>query len=218
MSQRLRLVGITTLIGLAIVGLSARAADYAPAHMISGDVPQPPVNAIGWVEATVGLELNASGTIVSTTGLRATPGGLNFVLPSLKNWKFKPANDGDADVASQVLVSAMMRPAQLFDPAGGSPAEDLKAPAKDLPYPKVFTRPAYPVKVLGNKSVMVEVQIGADGHVENATVTTPTSGFDGAALTAAKSWTFSPARYKDNAVKGIAYLIFGFRMPVTVGN
>ena len=217
MAPRLRLVAITTLIGLAlaVIGLSARAADYEPARMTGGDIPQPPVNAIGWVEAMIDLELDSSGGVVSSTGLRATPGGLNFVMPSLKNWKFKAANDGEGNVASHVLVAAMMRPAQLFDPAGGQPAVDLKAPIKELPYPRTYPRPAYPQKVLGNKSVLVEVLIRPDGQVEKATVTTPTSGFDGAALTAAKAWSFSPARYKDNAVRGVAYLIFGFRMPVT---
>ena len=215
MGQGLRFAAITSLIAIAVVALSARAADYEPAHMTGGDIPQPPVNAIGWVEATIDLELNSSGGVVNSTALRATPGGLNFVMPSLKNWKFKPANDGEANVASHVLVAAMMRPAQLFDPAGGQPAVDLKAPLKGTLYPKAFPRPAYPQKVIGNKSVLVEVLVGADGHVEQAMVTTPTSGFDGAALTAAKSWTFSPARYKDSAVRGVAYLIFGFRMPVT---
>ena len=211
-----RLIGITTLIGVAaVVGLGGRVADYEPAHMTGGDVPQPPFNAIGWVEAMIDLELNSSGGVVGSTGLRATPGGLNFVMPSLKNWKFKPANDGEGNVASHVLVAAMMRPAQLFDPAGGQPAEDLKAPPKDALYPKVFPRPGYAQKVVGNKSVLIEVLVRADGHVEKATVTTPASGFDGVALTAAKSWTFTAARYKDNAVRGVAYLIFGFRMPVT---
>ena len=154
MGTRIRLALITSLIGMAVVALGARSrgADYEPAHRVSGDVPNPPVNAIGWVEAVVDLELDATGAIVSSTGLRATPGGLNFVMPSLKNWKFKPANDGEKVVSSHVLVGAMMRPAQLFDPAGGSPAEDLKAPVEDLPYPRTFTRPAYPIKVVGNRS------------------------------------------------------------------
>jgi TonB family protein len=209
-----RLMLITSLIGIAIVALGARGTNYEPAHRVSGDVPNPPVNAIGWVESVVDLELDATGAIMSATGLRATPGGLTFVMPSLKNWKFKPANDGEKNVSSHVLVGAMMRPAQLFDPAGGSPAEDLKAPVEELPYPRTFTRPAYPIKVVGNRSVLVEVIIAADGKIEQATALGPTSGFDGAALTAAKAWTFSPARHDKKAVRGVAYLIFGFRMPV----
>ena len=190
------------------------AADYAPASRVSGDVPNPPVKAIGWVEAVVDLEIDAAGGIMKATGLRATPGGLDFVLPSLKNWKFRPANDGERAVPSHVLVAAMFRPAQLFDPAGGSPPENLKEPVNELPAPLSMKRPAYPIKVVGNKSVLVEVLIRADGKVEKATVVSPTSGFDGAALTAAQGWSFRAPIYKDKSVAGVAYLIFGFRMPV----
>ena len=191
-----------------------RAADYMPAHRVAGDVPNPPVSAIGWVEAVVDLDVDSAGTVANAIGTRATPGGLKFVLPSLKNWKFKPANDGERAVASHVIVGAMMRPAQLFDPAGGSPAEDLKPAAKEAPSPLSFGRPAYPIKAVGNRSVLVEVLIRPDGRVDKATVVGTASGFDGAALTAAQGWSFRPAHHEDKAVPGVAYLIFGFRMPV----
>ena len=216
--------GVVTLLSLAVVAVVAvatlGAADYVAAKRVSGDIPNPPVRAIGWVEAVVDLELDSNGGIMSATGLRATPGGLDFVLPSLKNWKFKPANDGERAVASHVLVGAIFRPAQLFDPAGGKPAENLKDPVNEVPFPLSMARPAYPQKVVGNRSVLVEVLIRADGRTDSATIVGPTSGWDAAALTAAQGWTFSAPRYKNKdgkelTVAGVAYLIFGFRMPVT---
>jgi TonB family protein len=192
----------------------ARAADYQPAHRVSGDIPQPPVNAIGWVEAVIDVEVDASGAIVKTTGLRATPGGLDFVLPSLRNWKFQPANDGKSSVPSHVLVAALMRPAQLFDPAGGSPAADVAKAGDEVPYPKSMARPSYPGNAVGDRSVLVEVLLGSDGRVEDATIVGAASGFDSSALAAARAWTFRPAKYNDQAVPGAAYLIFGFRTPV----
>jgi len=199
---------------LATAVVVLRAADYVPAQRIAGDVPNPPVSAIGWVEAVVDLDIDAAGGIANAIGIRATPGGLNSLLPSLKNWKFKPANDGEHAVASHVIVAAMMRPAQLFDPAGGSPAEDLKPGAKDAPAPLSFGRPVYPIKAVGNRSVLVEVLIKPDGHVDRTTIVGATSGFDSAAITAAQGWSFRPAHRDDKAVPGVAYLIFGFRMPV----
>ena len=190
-----------------------RAAEYQPAHRLSGDIPQPPVNAIGWVEAVVDLEVDAAGAVVTATGLRATPGGLDFVLPSLKNWKFQAANDGTSSVASHVLVAAMMRPAQLFDPAGGSPAADLQKPNDEVAYPRATVRAGYPRNVIGDRSVLVEVVVGSDGRVERAAVVGAASGFDSAALAAARGWSFRPARYQDQAVPGAVYLIFGFRTP-----
>jgi hypothetical protein len=217
-SLQRRRAALTLLCLVAVAVAAVRAADYVPARRIAGDVPNPPLNAIGWVEAVVDLELDANGGIMSATGLRATPGGLNFVLPSLKNWKFRPANDGEGAVASHVLVAAMFRPAQLFDPAGGKPTEKLKDPVNDLPFPLSMVRPAYPQNVVGNRSVLVEVLIGADGRTDEATIVGTTSGWDAAALTAASGWTFRAPRAKDKdgtvkAVPGVAYLIFGFRMP-----
>lgn len=210
---------ITVLCVVALAVATLHAADYMPAKRVSGDVPNPPVRAIGWVEAVVDLELDSNGGIMKATGLRATPGGLDFVLPSLANWKFRPANDGEHAVASHVLVAAMFRPAQLFDPAGGKPAEDLKQPVNELPFPLSMARPAYPIKAVGNRSVLVEVLIRADGRVEKSSIVGATSGFDGAALTAAQGWTFRAPKYKnkdgkEQTVAGVAYLIFGFRMPV----
>jgi outer membrane biosynthesis protein TonB len=206
--------GLTTLFVLAAAVVVLRAADYVPASRLSGDVPNPPYNAIGWVEAVVDIEVDSSGSVSNWTGLRATPGGLNAVLPALKNWKFKAAHDGESSVGSHVLFGAMFRPAQLFDPAGGSAAEDLKPPVKEVPFPLALTRPAYPIKVVGNRSVLVEVLLKADGSVDKTTVVTPKSGWDDASLTAAKGWSFRPPVYKDKAVAGVAYLVFGFRMPV----
>ena len=205
---------VLSVVAAVIVASSVVPAEYEPPRRLSGDVPNPPVKSIGWVEAVVDLELDASGAITNATGLRATPGGLDFVLPALKSWKFRPANDGKDSVGSHVLVAAMMRPAQLFDPAGGSPAADLAKPNDGAPYPKNTSRPAYPIKAVGNRSVLVEVIIRDDGRVERATVVGPTSGFDNAALTAARAWTFRAPNFKDKPVGGVAYLIFGFRMPV----
>ena len=207
-----RLSAVTVLCAIVTAVMTLAAADYMPAGRIAGSVPNPPVKAIGWVEAVVDLEIDSAGGIMKATGLRATPGGLDFVLPSLANWKFRPANDGEHAVPSHVLVAAMFRPAQLFDPAGGSPAETLKEPVNELPVPLSMKRPAYPIKVVGNKSVLVEVLIRADGKVDKATVVTPTSGFDGAALTAAQSWTFRAPNYKNKAVAGVALVPITFQL------
>ena len=52
------------------------------------------------------------------------------------------------------------------------------------------------------------------GKVEAASIVGAPSGFDDAALTAARSWTFRAPRFEGKDVAGVAYLIFGFRMPV----
>lgn len=204
---------LPVLAAVAVATTTATAA-FEPPKRIGGSVPQPPVNALGWVEAVIDLEIDSSGGIAKATGLRATPDGIDRILPSLKNWKFTPARFEGKPVSSHVLVAAMMRPAQFFDPAGGSAPQILQEPASDMPFPGNMTRPAYPVKAVGNRSVLVEVLIRTDGQIEAAKVVGASSGFDGAALAAAKSWTFKPPRHEGKDVAGVAYLIFGFRMPV----
>ena len=187
---------------------------FQPARRVSGTVPNPPYNAVGWVEAVIDVELSYRGTVAKTTALRATPGGQNSVIPAITTWRFDPANDGKDAVVSHVLVAAVFRPAQLFDPAGGSPAADLGPPGSGVPFPLTMARPAYPQKRVGNRTVMVEALIDASGRVEKMNVVTESSGFDDAALEAARKWTFRPAQYKTETVPGVAYLIFGFRAPV----
>ena len=187
---------------------------FQPAHRVSGTIPNPPFNAIGWVEAVIDVEVSERGSVTRTTALRATPGGQNSVIPALTNWKFDPANDGKDAAASHVLVAAVFRPAQFFDPAGGSPVEDLGQPGSGVPFPMMTARPAYPQKRVGNRTVMVEARIDASGRIEKTTVVTDASGFDDAALEAARKWTFRPAQFKTENVPGVAYLIFGFRAPV----
>jgi hypothetical protein len=197
---------------LATAVVVLRAADYAPC----GTLRLATRGADTGVGLEIDLDLGAGsddGADVATLDDRvALRGELTLALAHHLAHVVVAGNDGDHAVASHVIVAAMMRPAQLFDPAGGSPAEDLKPAAKIAPYPLAFGRPVYPIKAVGNRTVLVEVQIRSDGQVDKATVVGTTSGFDGAALTAARVGL--PARVEDKAVAGVAYLIFGFRMPV----
>jgi TonB family protein len=211
-----RLKALASAAAMVITVAVISAADYQPAHLLSGTAPKVPFNAIGWVEAVIDLEVDAAGHVVKTTGLRATPGGLDAVLPALKDWRFRAANDGERAVASHVLVATMMRPAQLFDPAGGSPAVDLKPPIDGALFPTSMTRPKYPARRVGDRVVVVEAQVAANGRVERAAIVGPTSGFDEDAQSTARSWVFSAARHDGSTVPGVAYLIFGYRAPVSV--
>jgi protein TonB len=62
--------------------------------------------------------------------------------------------------------------------------------------------------------VLVEVLVGPDGRVRAASVTSGSPGFDDVALTAARGWSFRPARRNGRPVAAFAYLVFGFRRPL----
>jgi TonB family protein len=63
--------------------------------------------------------------------------------------------------------------------------------------------------------VLVEVHVAAAGAVTSADVLGAASGFDDAALRAARSWTFRPAEVAGAPAPAVAYIIFGFRQPIT---
>ena len=72
----------------------------------------------------------------------------------------------------------------------------------------------YPPNALGDGTVLVEVTIDATSALTDARVKVSSPPFDAAALSAARSWSFRPARRHGNAVTTRAYLLFGFREPV----
>ncbi len=64
---------------------------------------------------------------------------------------------------------------------------------------------------------MVEVDIGSDGAVREATVLISAgAAFDDAARRAAAEWRFRPARVAGSPRRVFAYLIFAFRAPVVI--
>ncbi len=118
-------------------------------------------------------------------------------------------------VASRVLVAALVRPPQLYDNAalGVEPSDFAPAP-DEVPSPAAVHRPRYPPRALGDAMVLVEVLVGADGRVREATVVQGAAGFNDEALDAARAWVFRPAHRNGELVAVYAYLAFGFRQPV----
>jgi len=68
---------------------------------------------------------------------------------------------------------------------------------------------------MGGGTVLVEVTIDDSGTVADARIIVSSPAFDAAALTAARSSSFMLARRSGRAVMTRAYLLFGFRSPIT---
>jgi TonB family protein len=136
------------------------------------------------------------------------------------SWTFRPAEYLNRRVGSAVLVVTLFRPPQLYDNASlGSPPVDLVAPSDAVPFPILEMPPKYPPNAIADGVVvLVEVLVGLDGKVEDAALVGSAPGFESAALDAARGWVFRPARYRGEPVPAYAYLVFGFRAPVTVGS
>ena len=62
--------------------------------------------------------------------------------------------------------------------------------------------------------VLLEIDMTARAEPRGYRVISPASGFDGAALDAAKSWRVSPPSAADTPDRLFVYVMFGFRGPV----
>lgn len=192
------------------------ATGFVPARRISGSVPVgPPPNVVGWIEGAMELVVGATGHLERTVLLRATPRLSDLLTPAVADWQFLPATDRGRPISSSVLVAAVFRPPVLYNaPAPGDPPVEGAPPSPDIPLPIATPPPLYPPLGVADAVVLVEVFVGADGRVFRAQTIGQTTGFDQAALDAARQWSFRPAQRNGRAVAVYAYLVFGFRRPL----
>jgi TonB family protein len=189
---------------------------FCPARRLSGPMPPPsPPNAVGWIDQTFELTVDAAGLVAGTNLLEGTSADANLVVPAVSRWLFRPATDEGRAVASRVLVVAMYRPPVTYNgPVAGSPPVAIAAPSREIPLPATVTRPMYPLQGIAEGVVLVEVLVGPDGRVRAAAVIDGVDGLNQAALAAARDWSFHPAGRNGQPAAAFAYLIFGFRRPV----
>lgn len=199
------------------------AADAAtPARYASGAVPStPPVRAIGGGQVFLEVAVNARGGVDAVAPLRTTPPFTEPLVGSMSGWRFQPAEEvtttgARRPVRSTVLFAALYRaPTLLEGPTLGEAPKDVAAPSDATPFPVAPVSPKYPPNALGDGVVLIEVQITGAGTVTNARVLQSALPFDGPALEAARQWRFRPARPNGRPAAALAYLLFGFRQPVT---
>jgi TonB family protein len=199
-----------------LIAATAAASDFAPARRVSGLAPAlPPPTAVGWIEETVDVAVDASGVVRDVVLLHGTAPSPTLLGPAVATWLFRPATVDKRPVSAHVLAEALIRPPQLFDgPTLGAEPADF-APAPDaVPYPTAVHRPRYPPLAVGDAMVLVEVLVGEDGRVRDAAVVQGAAGFNDEALDTAREWVFRPAHHNGELVPAYAYLAFGFRQPV----
>lgn len=196
--------------------MPAALAGFAPARRLSGPLPAVPPLAVGWIEERVEVCVDANGRVDAVRLLRATSPDAPVVAPAVASWRFRPAVERGRRVASCVLTAALIRPPQLFDgPTLGTPPVDLATPSSQIPFVTAFVRPRYPPLAIGDGIVLVEVLVASDGEVRAANLVAGDPGFEDVSLTAARRWSFRPARRNGQPVDAFVYLIFGFRRPLS---
>src|SRR2546428_7285079 len=110
--------------------LVAAALDFTPARRVSGVAPAlPPPTAVGWIEETVDVAVDSSGTVRDVVLLHGTQPSATLLGPAVSTWKFRPATELDRPVNAHVLAVAVVRPPQMFDqPTLGSAPADYAIP------------------------------------------------------------------------------------------
>jgi len=202
------------VVGASVVGQTTDASGFQPARWLSGSTPSlPSPNTIGSIGESVELVVDTSGR-VQVMAAQATSGS-SLLLSSVADWQFRPAIEFGTVVASHVLVAAIYRAPALYNTVAPTFPVDLAERSRDIPFPAVAVPPEYPPRALAGGVAIVEVLVGVDGGVRAARIVNSAPGFESAALTAARLWSFQPAQRDGQRVSAYAYLVFGFRQPIT---
>lgn len=217
------LVRSSPLSAILLVGASAA---FVPARFQGGALPENQVVAVSGGEVLLEAEIDPNGNVSGTRTLRMTPPFTDPVRKAVGSWHFAPAleqsdsvpgsvGDPAKRVSSKVLVAAMFRPPTLNTPTLGEPPRDVAPPSNEIPYPTTTVMPLFPPRAVFSGVILVEVRVGLDGRVEESKVIRPAPPFDEAALEAVRHWTFRAARVHGIPTASFAYIVFGFRQPVT---
>jgi TonB family protein len=216
MRSKLALSVLALLTGASIVAHAGDTSDFTPARRLSGSTPPlPSLNTIGSIQESLELAVGASGRVQGVTAAHATPGPA-LVSPAVADWQFQPATESGRAVASRVLVAAIVRAPEWYDDVISSTVPvDLTERSSEIPFPTAMTAPAYPPFAVAGAVAIVEVLVDPDGRVSAARLVNRAAGFESAALSAARAWSFQPAQRNGQPVPAYVYLVFGFRPPVS---
>jgi TonB family protein len=207
---------VAGLLSASAIGQTGASADFTPARRLSGSAPSlPSPNTIGAIDESLELAVDAAGHVQGVTAAQATPGP-SLVSPAVADWRFQPATQSGTAVASRVLVAAIFRAPEWYDDASSSTTPvDLADRSSMIPFPTTTMGAVYPPFAVADAVAVVEVVVDPAGSVSAARLVTRAPGFESAALSAARGWSFRPAQQDGRPVSAYAYLVFGFRRPVS---
>ena len=198
---------------MVVLLLGLLAASFQPAALSHYAVDPIPYGTGAAGIVLLDVAVDERGAAGDARVLKDVPPFTDLIRNRLADWRFQPAREDGKPVASRVLVTGIYRPAMLEFPAPDKPSLPRADPQSGAPVPTSVAIAPYPPNAMGDASVMVEVQLDAQGSMADARVVGGTPGFDSAAEGAARQWKFSPATRKGAAVPSRAYLFFSFRQP-----
>ncbi len=190
------------------------AAAFEPARFQRGTVGTIPYGTAAAGVASVDVGVNERGRVTDVKAIQDLEPFTDVLRQSVQGWTFQPARENGRAVPTRVLVAGLFRPAMLLFPAPDSLASPPPDSESAVPLPTSVEVPPYPPNAVGSISALVEVMVTESGSVSAARIVGEAPGFEDAALSAARSWTFRPASRGGGPVEAQAYLLFVFRQPI----
>lgn len=186
---------------------------YEPPALQNGTVQ--PVEILTAAAGMVLAELTVSdrGAVTGTRLIQDVPPFGDLTKKSTASWRFTPARADRVATESRVLVIGLYRPPAMLFPAPAAPRPPAPDDDDSIPFPTNLVVPPYPPNHMGSENVLVQADVDETGAVTSATALTPETGFDDAAVSTAREWTFRPAMKDGRPVPSRVYFIIAFRQP-----
>jgi TonB family protein len=198
---------------MLLAAAAVQTGAFEPPRVVSS-----PFGGIPWGSRAAGVvvldvDVDERGRVRGVETVKDVEPFGDVLRSSVSSWTFEPARDDGRAVGHPVLVAALVRPAMLKFPAPPPPPPPPADAPEAIAFPTEIGIPPYPANRIGGAAVLVEAEIDDRGRVTSAEIEGETSGFDDAALEAARRWVFRPAKYEGRGVPSRAYLLFAFRQP-----
>ena len=161
--------------------------------------------------------IDHNGVVKDVTVHKPLPFGLSeAAVDAVKQWTFKPGtrNGEPVDVIFNLTINFMLDKNETDPGSGSAPLRvggDVHAPLVIEKVDASYTEEARNARI--NGIVILEVVVGRDGLVKDASVIKPLPfGLNQAALDAVKQWKFKPGTLDGNPVDVIFNIVINFRL------
>jgi Gram-negative bacterial TonB protein C-terminal len=189
---------------------------FQPAEVVSAGNLTIPYRSMANGTAVLNLLVSADGEVTGVVVSRDESSITEVAVPSVREWRFRPARLDGRPIASWVTVAVTFNPISLFSGRITLPPLDQQDAAGLLPdfRPPEVTGAAFaanPPLAVNPGTVMLEAALDAAGHVQGTKVVRDAPPFTASATQALADWKFTSATLNGRPVDSHVILVFCFR-------
>lgn len=217
-------LGLALMVPACGVLVSAQAGKFTPPRLVRVQMPPvPEPRIVGGGEVLLEFIIDQRGFPTRPGIVRSTPPFTQMMLDAVSRWHFEPAKVADErgieqPVDAAISVAAAFRPPTMVNgPVLGEAPKDLMKPSGEASYPLSIPMPDFPPQALDGSVVLYELSLDANGRLTNSRNVAVAPGYEGVTRSALSTMVFRGALYRTRPVPSSAYVVFGFRSPVTPG-